>query len=567
MIVIDGLDEMKGGEDSAQELLGRLQTVSAACPSLKCIALAQEPSKPFSRPARYLHMKPEQTHGDMCHFVQQSLSSVPHFDDQKEEEKQFVVDHIVKQGEGSFIYANLIVELAKREQTHSGFASVVKNLPKTVSEAIDKTASELDLGNWDTKHILSWMLVSERPLNLTEIKVLLELDVSNGKHNRSIDDVELAVRLACGSLIHIRDGIVRFRHLTIRQHLATISRTGKSLLRAPEAHLDLACRVLLYAKLHVTKKMGPTLDPLEPSIINDLFRTHNVLKYTSWYWIIHIRESSLIQGGSLDHMVPELEHSLPDSVLLALVESSWWDIQTSAEEALALCLLGLAIRKTVLDDHSESILQCLVTIARIYQRMSKNTEAGEYYYQATKAAQRIFGNYRTFTATCATAFISCTMSVSSTSRTKVTNQREELLKIIIAHYKKLHGSNSEDTIRYSQILGELYTRIQETRLAAMLYREIYEACVERYGEFHTETTNAGKNLTTVIEQGPEAKDIVQYIKPAFEMAEKTMKATDQRRISATVRNSAHPKPLSHTPDSPSLPVSVSQRLKLKYSFA
>ena len=54
------------------------------------------------------------------------------------------------------------------------------------------------------------------------------------------------------------------------------------------------------------------------------------------------------------------------------------------------------------------------------------------------------------------------------------------------------------------------------------------------GQYSTEASKASQNLTAVLHKVSDKEDVVQYSKPVFENAERTMKVTDNRRVQATI---------------------------------
>jgi hypothetical protein len=152
--------------------------------------------------------------------------------------------------------------------------------------------------------------------------------------------------------------------------------------------------------------------------------------------------------------------------------------------------LALNLRKVILTKSHDTVLQTLITIARTYEKTTNILEACNYYYHAFKLGRRLFETYSEVTTSCAEAFLTCTITIATTTRTEVITRKEEMLQVIITTHEHHHGRSSSEVIRYKKQLAQLYTEIQETTLAVRMYREVYEACVEVYGEFHSEIITA-----------------------------------------------------------------------------
>lgn len=529
VIVVDGLDQLFGGETVWTKFLDRLHAISTKHKTTKCIVLSHPLSKPYTRPFRQFALQPKHVRDDLLKWVYRSLASHHHYHDRKEDEKQGILHRIVDIANGSFVLAGYIIQLLRRETTHDGFTSILNNAPKSVSEAIQRLVSQLDLTKPDTKLILSWLLVSERPLSLKEVEALLQVNTKNNKRATRVVNVEETIRRTCGPLIKIRDGILRFRHITTRQYLA-----GKSFIKLQDAHSDLTHRCLAYANAHLTRKAELGIEVIESSRVDHLFQTHHLLEYTVRYWPGHFRSSAMYRQNEKYELTSEFQHSFTGSVLLGQIEGACWESQSSIIEALEMHQLAFSVRKAVLTETHEAVLQTLISIACTYERTSMIVEASEYYYQASKLSQTVISTYSTISSTCAEKYITCTQTITSTTRTETINRKEEMLTLIVTSHKHHHGASSEETIRYSKILAQLYTEIRETALAAKVYREVYEACIELYGEFHSETTSVSRSLTVVLQRESRYEDVLVYGKSLYWKSLETMEVIDIRRIQITV---------------------------------
>lgn len=536
IIVVDGLDQMDGGEKARVRFLDRLHEICEKHSKTKSIVLTHPLSKSYTKKTRKFTLQPSNVRDDLWLFVEQNLKLHHHFRDRREEEKQEILSHVVEVANGSFILAKYTILLLRRETTHDGFTKALKQAPKSVPEALQRLVSHLDLTRSDTKLVLSWLLVSERPLTLKEIQSLLEIDISTNKRiSRAVNFQEQLIDI-CGPLIEIRDDIVRLRHVTVRQHLLEISKSGKSVLSIHDAHRDLTYRCLAYTNAHMTKSTECKIDVLEMAVIDQLFEKHHLLEYTTRYWTSHFHGSSMFHSNGKYDLTSEFRRSFSGSVLLAQIEGACWESQTSTTEAIKMHQIALNVRQAVLTETHEAVLQSLIIIARTYEKVSRTIEASSYYYEASRLSQTVIGNLSVITTTCAESYVSCTSSVTTTTRTEITTRREEMLKVVIESHKHHHGFSSEETIRFSKLLAQLYTEIQETKLAVEIYREVYEACVEVYGEYHEETTNCSRGLTIVLQKESRYEEVLVYVRSLFEKAETSMEVIDVRRIEITVRS-------------------------------
>lgn len=535
MIVVDGLDQIIGGEPVIQKFVDRLYKITAKHPSTKCIIFSHPRTLPSSERTRQFSLQPKHVRDDLRLFIDRSLGPTNHFHHRQEVEKEAIVHRIIECAQGSFVLAKYTIELLSREETHEGFNQTLSNAPKSTSEAIQRLMSQLDLSNSHIRRVLSWLLVSERPLTLKEIQLLLEIDITNHKRSNKTINVEEQLRRTCGPLVEIRDGVVRFRHFTIHHYFLELSKAGKTELSLHDAHSDLIYRCLVYTNTQVAKISECRMTVLDSTAIEALFETHQLLEYTTRYWTTHFRHSPMYRANGKHEFTSEFRRCYAPSVFLAQIEGSCWESQSSTVEAIEMHRFALSIRKNLFTDCSEVVLQSLITIARSCQRISRTVEASEFFYQACKLSQTIMGVHSTVTTNCAEAYITSSKTITSTTRTEVTTRKEEMLKVVITSHKHYHGSSSEGMIKYSKLLAQLYTEIQETFQATRIYREVYEACIENYGEFHSETVTISRDLTACFLQESLYEDVLVHLRLLYEKAEDIMDVIDIRFVKTTVR--------------------------------
>ena len=534
MIVIDGLNHMTGGETAIKDIYDKLHEICTKRKSVKCIVLTQAPSKPFSQSAKYLSIEPKTIHEDMCHFIYHGLDSYHHFHDRKEDEKQAIVHHLVDHVKGNFVIAELIIDGLREEKSHSGFTEALKAHPRTLNEAIERHVSRLEISKTHGSLVLSWLLAAERPLTFSELQCLLETEIGNEKHATKIHNIDGDIHTKCGPLIVTNDDIVRIRHVSIRLYLQDHLYHGSTRVQLQDCQRDLVTKCLAYVKYNFTERMAPSLDRLESRVVEKHFQKHHLLEYTVRYWTAHFRASTMFHAGGAHKPSAEFTKLFPQSVAFVLLEWTCWDLQLTLVEAVEMHLLALEIRKTVMKEHA-SILQCLITIAMTYEKLTIFSEASKYYYQACKIAQTVVGRYSQLTTIVASSYLKCTASITVTERNEFSTCQEEMFILIIsAEEHHHHGSPSKETISWKKRLAKLYQDIKDITRAVAIQHEIYRASAELFGESSSETMDVYGGLCTALSQGSKGESWEEHILAAHIIAEKTMMVTDRRRIDAIV---------------------------------
>ncbi len=306
-----------------------------------------------------------------------------------------------------------------------------------------------------------------------------------------------------------------------------------------EAQRDLVTRCLAYVKYRLTgrgARIEPSMDAPESRVVSESFQKYKLLEYTVRYWTTHFRASTMFDTHGAHKPSSDFTQHFPESVSFALLEWTCWNSQSWLREAAEMHLFALELRKTILKEH-QCVLQSLTIMATTYERLSNFVEASTFYYQASKLAQTIVGRFSTIATSLATAFLKCTATITITERTEIVTRKEEMILFIITTEEHHHGCIVKEIISYKKMLATLYLEIKETNLAIKIQHEIYRACVEFYGELHSETIGVHGNLIVILHDGFRGEDWEEHILTMFAVAERTMKLLDRKRIDATVGSS------------------------------
>lgn len=536
IILIDGLDQISGARIGNPAILDTLHKITSASnrTHVKAIVLSRPLSKAASQLTQHFSIEDEHISDDIRLVIEHSISSQPQFRAMKEKDRKSIIQKVFEGSKSSFLWANLIFQSVKNEKTVSAIFDLLDRAPKTVEEVLDRRIASLDTRHQETKQILSWVLASERPLTVKEIRELLEIDLDQCAHSPRFTHVEDDIRHACGSLVIIRDGMVYLRHPSIREHLlSSTSGTNKSsklVLNIKEAHHDLTVRALAYVKIHLHGDIEPQFRRMSSHELSDHFAKYSLLEYAARYWTSHFRLSSLYEPSGHHKLSSSFKNCLSSSTILALIEGTCLARQYVAIEAEKLQLLSYSVRKSVFGERSAAVLQSLILQVRICQRL-QSSHVSEYSYEAWKISRSVC--HIAVVLACAEAFIQCTLSIKVTMRTEFIIRKEEVLLYLIKTHKHDHGASHELTIRYITMLAELYVSIQEIEKAAVLYRELYEIRIELYGHFHAETIEIYELLISQLKTLSKFEVILELTLEYHEYIVRTLSITDERRIKST----------------------------------
>ena len=486
MVIVDGLDELEGGQEQIAKTADHLAAMARKHSNVQTIVFSRgSASKAIQGKTRNLTITSDHTHGDLRLVIDSQLENYHHFRHQSEHAREKIVEQIHHVSKGNFLWAIMTVFLLKRESSHEGFDKALKaatESPKNIEEIITKLLSTIDLAKTDSQLILSWMLLVDRPLTMTEVRLLYQIDLSKKTLvERDIDGANDILAML-SPFVTEQDGFVRFRHSIVRQYMLSVQNEGKRIRNRRDAQTDLTMRLLAYCHFHLTKSQDPTLDVMEASEIQKLFARYGLLEYTVCNWIHHFKSSTLLQSNGTFQLTSDFKAIFPGTTRLPLLEWGCWETASTNTDAPHLCDLALRVRQEVLTQNHRSVLQSLIVCGNAYKNRDQITEAGSCFHRASKISQHVLRKHHAFTIACSTTFLTVTESLKITSRTEIVTWKEETLTYIIDTYKHQHGKTHDLVIRYYKMLAQLYVEIHEEHKAETVWRELREIIIIRFGK-------------------------------------------------------------------------------------
>ena len=482
-VIMDGLDEVKGGEKDRKQVTDHLGALAGKYTNIKTIILSQDPApKPTKGKIQTFEVTHDHTHNDCRHVAEHALHGYVHYQGQSEHDREAIVDQLIHAAHGNFLGLLLTIKFLRQEKSYEGFTKAVKAAkdgPKSLEQLIKKLVDTLDFSRSDTNHLLSWMLVAERPLSIPEIKNLLEIDLQK-KH--SVDrkmDVREDIKASLGALVIVDNGFVRFRHPAIRALMFNVQKEGKKILSYQAAQTDLTMRLLAYCRFNLTSSRDPALEMMAKTEVNQHFESHRLLEYAVRYWTLHFQASSMHTSADSFQLSADFRAIFPSSTQLVILEWTCWD---SLIESIKTHELSRRIRTDVFTEKHGSVLQSLIICGSLYRKWSKTTEASMCFYRASHIGQGILRENHAVTIGCTTTFLTITETIKTTTRTELATCKEGMLKYIINAYKNQHGKTHDLVIRYYKMLAQLYVDIHEEHHAEATWRELREIIITRYGK-------------------------------------------------------------------------------------
>lgn len=536
-IVIDGIDQLKSGESDVTKLLGFLDTIVTKHSKTKVVLFSRALSSSITQKHCHFAITPERTSQDIRYFTESLLSSSPSFEVLSQEDRPTLIAKLAETADGSFEWVVQAVDMLKTETTSASTLKKLETLPKTLDAILTQVISTVDLKQRDAKSLLAWILVSQRPFLLSEIRQLFEIDTANSSRAPRTTRVEDDIVKALGPLVAIHGGFVRFSNPLIKQifehrarSVTDFKNTGSFPFNIQEAHYDLCIRSLAYIKMALTRPTQPTLSPLNDYELDELFNRYNLLQYAARYWSWHF-EASPMHEPTVQHKITQgFKTVFPQTTMLPIIEGSCYPHQSSFQDAIDHHLLTLSIRRMVVGDNTESVLQTLLNLAALKEITLQPHEVNEYYYDSWKIAFTL--KLTSIATTCAHRYIERTSTMKITSKSTTAIRRSEMLEYIITTYKETRVSQTEILI-YLEMLVTLYVVIGETEKVTKLRREIYQLHVTIYGRSAPQTIRAHGELVTVVSKSSKKEEIQEITESNYQEASRTLPVTDPKRLDLT----------------------------------
>ncbi|KAH8670231.1 hypothetical protein BGZ60DRAFT_375664 [Tricladium varicosporioides] len=521
MIVMDGLD-YRLGERAANKITKEIEKLTSQNNCVQALILSRNSTELKSCKSQKFAITPDHTHEDLRHMTEHALNKYQHFRDQKRSDQESLIEKITHSAKGNFLWMILGVTQLYLETSTDGFLKAAKNLGES-----RQTLEELirDFTNMVTAQftkencvpLLSWLLTTERPLTVLELKDLLYNSIMKKSQAYSNFDALENIRKSCGFLLLVKHGIVRFRHVAFREYLGKLQADGvKPFSRIEAAQADFSARLLAHCKLHLTATSEPTFKLSDTDSFKAAFSRDALLEYAVRNWIFHFKKSSLYKVDRSLSLSDFFKSSFPSSVLLAMMEWFCWEQQFGTSEASELHDLALQVRQEIFTEKHECAIQTLIVCGTVYKRLGRPSKSGACFHRASRLCQSVLKTYHNVTISCTTAFLEVTETTAITTRTETVTRREEMLLYAIQACEHHYGKTSDTVVRYHRCLAELYVAIHEEVKAENVWRELRDIIIIRNGKGSVEEREISGLITVVLRKSNKHDEVVEYEQTIFE---------------------------------------------------
>ncbi|KAK7961589.1 uncharacterized protein PG986_002414 [Apiospora aurea] len=531
VIVLDALDEVADGDAKASILSEKLRVIASKLSQVRAVTLSRSTTQPAKPGVRHFSTTPNHLREDIRAYLQACLSTTTGlFSKQSRDKQQAFMSLVESRANGSFLYVYLISKLFT---AGADFDTVNKSLSSNALNPLKELLAKVNFKDSGISRLFTFVIAAQRPLTVGEMEDILSVDLAERK--KATSSVELAKLVSqTAGLIAIRDGVLRFKHASIRSHVLE-QQCGQALPSLKDCHRQLTMTLLLFARIHLSRPHDPCLDGADSTLVHQVFRTHHIMEYVVYRWVSHFRRSSLVGKADELSLPSGFKEIFPESTLLSLLEWSTW--QEDSTDAIQRHEWALRIRSPCLGEKHPSVLQGLIALGSLYRDRSDAHKASECFYKACTVGQVILFKFSPIVVSCTTLFLTCSEHISFTSRTTLCTYREEMVRFMIEVCKGQHGAHSDAVIRWYKVLAQLYVDIREEYMAAIIYKELQEIIVIRCGRDSKEAWAVRKSLAglnIVLKKDDGSRSIGQVEETFFGSVE-DLESTDEMRITILLR--------------------------------
>ena len=243
-----------------------------------------------------------QTNTDIRQFFQTFQSQLP---------RRNLIDDLVEQSSGSFLWATLILKRLSKADTEKDIQRIIKEVPAGMCELYDQILRKIsrEKDSTTTKAILTWTVCVIRPLSVGELKDALYQDIG-----QEILDLEKTIAKRCGDLVYVDSlGKVHVVHATAKQFLLN---NAKFTIQQSIGHSQLTRTCLSYL---VSSELKPPAVQTRQSSSSRVGKRSRLLEYACAAFSDHLIGSDL-QDSTVNELSQLLSRFLKTNVL------SWIEI-------------------------------------------------------------------------------------------------------------------------------------------------------------------------------------------------------------------------------------------------
>ncbi|KAI9770336.1 MAG: hypothetical protein M1840_003495, partial [Geoglossum simile] len=230
-----------------------------------------------------------------------------------------VKQSLTKDAKGTFLWVGFVADQLKGK-TESEVEEILKDLPPGLDGIYERMLRQIEGKRRESVAlILQWVVLSQRPLTLTELAVATDTERSD---SQSREDVMKDRLESCGLLLRVDDNEVNLVHQSAKDFLQRDEPYDEDLeiyrVKKTEAHLVVARICFEYIQRKPFSNFSIKLQRNERSArVSSVLQEYPLLEYATLYWPRHSRYAS----GAIEDMFDFSGLFCQDK---SKIRENWW---------------------------------------------------------------------------------------------------------------------------------------------------------------------------------------------------------------------------------------------------
>ena len=537
-MVIDGLDELSDVDTGPTMLFEQLVKVAdnarAGGNTFKVVVTTRPPHTVTSAYTRQYHIKQADTATDVAATVAEKVNQSEEFQSLDPKARSDISAKVIHGAEGMFLWADLMVQELRNRQSDEDIETMLKAVPKDLDELYDRMLSSLDLKSEDTRRIFSWLLVVARPLHMDEFNIVLTTEPGHEGTKKRKSDIADDVRKACGPLIKIDGGFVKFVHLSLTQYMNGKPFQEKYGWTVSTCHNEVALRSLAYLSFPIegnfhrdSPGIQVTADEITKQRLDNMVEHRQLLKYTIQYWAHHLLKSS--PNGTLqDTFLKEECKDFPRYQAMAWTENVLWPSTFTAKARLEVYKIALEIRE-VLFEHAEiEVIQTRLGLAKALEEFGDNERATSEFRKCWEACVELEGDEIETALECAKQ-LALNLELRGLGE-----QAGEMYTWMWNALSELHGPADSQTISAARELAWFHQKHHQDQDCIDVYRGIWEVCIDAFGPVDPQSIAAGTTLARTCQIAKQKSESLKVYQAIWDSVREECRPSNPEYLTAAI---------------------------------
>lgn len=537
-MVVDGILS-NDGACAGHELLAKLQELTSKCGSVRCLALTDPDAANAISGAQIYALSRTDIRRNARLFLQGAMAASATLSVLSTHIRQELVRHIAERQWTSLLEAKLILRLLESEHDLAHMPDIVCKTPKTVQGMLDHVILKIDFKNPEMQTLLSWLLVSKRPVEVLELEKQGSVAISNWlRRIRSGRPVSSNSFLA--GIVTVRNGCVQFVDSLVKARIQYMSLHGKIPLSLHLSHRQVALDCLKHIResfaQHKVDLVFQNPSRSKWASASSYIDFDNLLIYSMKNWYDHY-EKSLTSSEKLSRHVPaEMSSIMPDSILMSLAE--WYYLRAEHPDYSGLdkaLSKTLALQRALFGSHAPSVIQTMINLAHCEKARGSTLQQInlERLIEAFEGTVAAYGDPSP-QATSGAKYIFSVLS----PQTLLPSRGYKVCKYLWSVHRRELGDSHDETLSVAQRLADLYKAEMRFSEAADVLHDMYEACCRTRGLFASKTIELFHLLIDSLEHSDSMSDAQKLCQDVFDAAP-ALETWNEATLSAVCRIVQH----------------------------